>query len=129
MWAYVEEVVEVIPVFVIVETTTVFANLATIGVASWFENESWLEEDLACVLVDLLEPVPQPLVSVCVIVQHIDRILDLVHTLSVGKPFEKRPQLPGGLAKGGILGTSRFNGCERGTLDDTLALATPWDSE
>ena len=129
MWAYVEEVVEVIPVFVIVETTTVFANLTTIGVARWFENESWLEEDLACVLVDLLEPVPQPLVSVCVIVQHIDRILNLVHTLSVGKPFEKRPQLPGGLAKGGILGTSRVNGCERGTVDDTLALATPWDSE
>ena len=98
-------------VFVIIEMAAVFANLATFGVARRFENESWLEEDLASVLVNLLEPVPQLLVLVCVIVQYIGRVLDLVHTLVVGKPFEKRSQLPGGLTECGILDVNTINGC------------------
>lgn len=45
-----------------------FADLAAFVVACWFENESWLKEDLAGVLIDLLEPAPQLLVLIRVIV-------------------------------------------------------------
>lgn len=47
-----EEVVEVVFVFVVVEMTALFANLASFGIARWFENESWLEEDLTNILID-----------------------------------------------------------------------------
>jgi hypothetical protein len=126
---YVKEVVEVAFVFFVVELAAPFANLVTFGIARWFENVSRLEEDLASVLVDLLEPVPQPLVPVRIIVQHIDRVLDLVHVPAVGEPFEKRPQLLGSLTKGGILDIIAINSCRWGAKDSGMTLATPLDSE
>lgn len=98
-----EEIVEMILVLIVVEMAALFANLVALAIAQWFENKSWLEEDLASVLIDLLEPVPQFLVPVRVIVQYIDRVLGVAHTFSVGEPLEKRPQLPGGLTKCGVL--------------------------
>ena len=91
----------------------VFTNLAAFVVARWFENKSWLEKDLASVLVDLLEPVPQLLVLVRVIIQPIDRALGMVHAFVVCETFEERPQLPGRLTKGGFLDMNVINGCGR----------------
>jgi len=125
----VEEVVEVVLIFVIVEMAAVFADLAGFVIARWFENESWLEEDLASVLVDLLEPVPQVLVLLRVVIQPIDRALGVVHAFAVGEPFEKRPQLPGRLTKGGFLDMNVINGCERGARGSTLAPATSLEWE
>lgn len=103
---YVEEVIEMVLVFVIVEATAIFTYVSAFSIAIWFENVSWLEKDLASVLIDLLEPVPQLLVSVGVVVEHIDRILDLVHVPAIGEPFEKRPQFASGFIKSGILGAN-----------------------
>ena len=100
-----------VPVFVIVESTAIFADLAAFSVASWFENVSWLEEDLAGVSIDLLEPVPQSLISVGVVVEGIDRIFDVIHTHAVGEPFEKHPQFASGLSKSGILGANVVKLC------------------
>lgn len=101
-----EEVVEMVLIFIVEEGATVFADLAAFGVALGFEDVSWLEENFAGVLIDLLEPVPQFLVPIRVVVQHIDRVLDLVYTPSVGEPFEKRPQFAGSPAESRILGES-----------------------
>jgi len=117
----VEKIVKVVLIFVIVEMTAVFADLVTVGVALWFKNVSWLEEDLASVLVNLLEPVPQLLVPVRVVVQRIDRILDLVHTPAVGEPFEERSQLPSGQTKGGILYMNAINYSRWNRIDMVLA--------
>ena len=106
-----------------------FADVAAFGIAPWFENESWLEEDLAGVLIDLLEPVPQLLVLIRVIVQHIDRALGVVHTFAVGEPFEKRPQLLDRLAEGGVLDMNMISGCRSVARGSTLAPATPLDSD
>ena len=121
---YAEKIVKVVPIFVIVETAAVFANLVTVGVALWFENVSWLEEDLASVLINLLEPAPQLLVPVRVVVQRIDRVLDLVHTPAVGESFEERPQLPSGLTKGGILYMNTISCSGWSSTDRVLAWAT-----
>ena len=102
----------------------VFADLATFCVALWFENVSWLEENLASVLVNLLEPVPQSLVPVRIIVQHIDRILDLVHTSVVGKPFEERPQFTSSLTKSGVLYVKTVNYSRYSRIDGVLAWTT-----
>lgn len=96
-------------VFVIVEFAAVLADPATFSVALRFEDVSRLEEDFASVLVSLLEPVPQLLVPVRVVVQCIDRVLDLIHTLVIGEPFEQRPQLPSSLTEAGILDMKMIN--------------------
>ena len=117
---YVEEVVKVILIFVIVEMTAVFADPGAFFITLWFENISWLEENLASVLVYLLEPVPQLLIPVRIIVQRIDRVLDLVHVPAIGEPLEKHPQLLGSLFEGGILGTNTISGCRSSTIDIML---------
>jgi hypothetical protein len=114
-------------IFVIIEATAILADLATFGVAMWFENISRLEEDLAGVLVNLLEPVFEPLVSVGVVVERIDRILDLVHVPAIGEPFEKRFQFAGGLLKRGILGTNVNNGCDQSAVGGKPTSATSLD--
>ena len=106
-----------------------FADIAGFVVARRFENESWLEEDLTSVLVDLLEPVPQFLVLIGVIIQPIDRVLGVVHAFVVGEPFEKRPQLSGRLTKGGFLDMNVINGCGWGARGRTLAPATSLEWE
>lgn len=104
-----------VPILVVIEATAVFTNLAALGITNRFENVPWLEEDLTSVLVDLFEPVSQFLVSVGVVVQRIDRILDLVHAPAIGKPFEKRPQFAGGLLKSRILATNVDHGFGQST--------------
>ena len=118
--AYVEEVVKVVLIFIIVEMAAVFADIGAFFITLWFENISWLEEDLASVLVYLLKPVPQFLVPVRIAVQRIDRVLDLVHAPAIGEPFEKGPQLMGGLAEGGILGTNTIGDCRWTKIDSIL---------
>jgi len=108
---YAEKVVKVVLILIIVEMTTVFTDLVTFGITLWLENVSWLEQDLAGELVNLLEPVPQFLVPVGVFVQHIDRVFDLVGTPAVGEPLEKRPQLPGSLLECRILHINTINYC------------------
>ena len=65
---YTEEVVEVAPVLIVIEVTAVFADPTTFAITCWFENVSWLKENLAGVLIDLFEPVPQLLVPVRVLI-------------------------------------------------------------
>jgi hypothetical protein len=85
---HVEKVVKVVLVFIVIKATAILADLAAFSIALWLEHESWLKEDLAGVLINLLEPVPQLLVPVRVVVKRIDRILDQVHALAVSEPFE-----------------------------------------
>ena len=124
---YVEEVIKMVPIFVIIEATAIFANLAALGVAIWFENISWLEEDLTGVLINLLEPVPQLLVSVGVVVKRIDGVLNLVHVLAIGEPFKKRFQLASGLLEGGILGANVDNGFAKNTIGGEPTFTTSLD--
>ena len=65
---YTEEVVEVAPVLIVIEVTAVFADPTTFAITCRFENVSWLKENLAGVLIDLFEPVPQLLVPVRVLI-------------------------------------------------------------
>ena len=106
-----EEVVEMVLIFVVEEGTATFTDIAAFGVALGFKDVSWLEENLASVLVDLLEPAPQSLIPVRVIVQHIDRVRDLVQTPPVGEPFEKRPQFACSQTESRILGANEVNSC------------------
>ena len=115
-----------VPIFVVIEATATFADLAAFGVAIWFENISWLEEDLTGVLINLLEPVPHFLVSVGVVVKRIDCVLNLVHVLAIGEPFEKRFQFAGGLLESGVLETNVVMALGRGRSKENVLWQHPW---
>ena len=57
---------------------------------------------LANVRVDRLEPVPELFILLSIAVQRLYRIADGVKALPVGKTFEQRAQLRGGLLQGRI---------------------------
>lgn len=115
-----EEIIEMVLIFVVIEAAAIFADLPAFAVALWLENVSRVEKDLAGILVDLLEPVSQLLVPVRVVVQCINRVLDLVHARAIGEPFKKRLQFAGGLLESGILGTNVIDGCNQSTGREIL---------
>ena len=100
----VEEVVLVGGVLVVEELLARLAELAALAGRLVLEDISRLDEALADVLRQLVEPVAELRVVVGVGVERVDSVKDGVHRAAVGEALEERLELGVGLLEGRVLG-------------------------
>ena len=88
-------------VLVVIELFASLAQLATALVALVVEDITRLQEHLAHVLVHVVEPVPEPLVLLGVLVQGAHGVADGAQAAAIREPFEEGADLvQGGLQVG-----------------------------